>query len=129
MTALIDTHAHLHDRAFDTDRGAVLERARAAGVASIVTVGTDLAASEAALALADQHADVYATVGVHPHDANTWSTTSADRLRSLARHPKVVAIGEIGFDLYRIATSPRARTKSARSVHNWRSPDRCGSRW
>ena len=63
---LIDTHAHIHDPRFDSDRDAVIERARNAGVEVMVTVGTDLGNSRAAVALAEQHSFIYATVGVHP---------------------------------------------------------------
>jgi TatD DNase family protein len=103
---LVDTHAHLHDPAFDADRAAVLARARAAGVVAMVTIGTDLATSEAAVALAAAHADVYAAVGIHPHDARTADTETLERLAGLARRPKVVAIGEIGLDYYRTLAPP-----------------------
>jgi TatD DNase family protein len=103
---LIDSHAHVHFPHFDADRDAVIERARQAGLVAIVDIGTDLASSRAALALAEQHDFIYATVGVHPHDAKTVDQKVLDELRSLARHPKVVAIGEIGLDYYR-DLSPR----------------------
>ena len=112
MSGLIDTHAHVHDRGFQQDRAAVLARARAAGLAAVVTVGTDLAESEAAVALADQEADVFATVGVHPHDARLWDDAAKARLRELAGQAKVVAIGEIGLDFYR-DLSPRADQERA----------------
>ena len=103
---LIDSHAHVHFPHFDADRDAVIERARQAGLVAIVDIGTDLASSRAALALAEQQDFIYATVGVHPHDAKTVDQKVLDELRSLARHPKVVAIGEIGLDYYR-DLSPR----------------------
>ena len=103
---LIDSHAHVHFPHFDADRDAVIERARQAGLVAIVDIGTDLASSRAALALAEQHDFIYATVGVHPHDAKTVDQKVLDELRSLARHPKLVAIGEIGLDYYR-DLSPR----------------------
>ncbi len=103
---LIDSHAHLDFPRFDTDREAVIARARETGVVAILDVGTDLASSRAAVALAQQHDFIYATVGVHPHDAKTITPAVLDALRALARHPKVVAIGEIGLDYYR-DRSPR----------------------
>lgn len=103
---LLDSHAHLDFPQFDADREAVVERAREAGLVAILNVGTDLASSRAAVALAEQYDFIYATVGIHPHDAKTVTTAVLDKLRTLARHPKVVAIGEIGLDYYR-DRSPR----------------------
>lgn len=97
---LIDSHAHVHFPQFDDDRDAVIERARKAGLVAIVEIGTDLASSRAAMALTEQHDFIYATVGVHPHDAKTVDADVLDELRALARHPKAVAIGEIGLDYY-----------------------------
>ena len=103
---LIDSHAHLDSRKFDGDREAAIERARQAGVAAILNVGGDLASSRAAVALAERTDFIYAAVGVHPHDARTVAPSVLDELRALSRHPKVVAIGEIGLDYYR-DLSPR----------------------
>jgi len=103
---VIDSHAHLDSRKFDGDREAVVERAREAGVIAILNVGGDLASSRAAVALAERCDFVYAAVGVHPHDARTVTPAVLDELRALSRHPKVVAIGEIGLDYYR-DLSPR----------------------
>lgn len=100
MTMLIDTHAHLDDARYDADRDAMIARAREAGVQTFVTVGCDLATSDAAVALADQHAFIYATVGVHPHEVKSIGDEWYDELRRLARHPKVVAYGEIGLDYH-----------------------------
>jgi TatD DNase family protein len=109
---LVDTHAHLHDAAFDADRTAVLARARAAGVARFLTIGTDVGTSEAALALAAAEPDVHAAVGIHPHDARTADAETLDRIAVLARMPKVLAVGEIGLDYYR-DLSPRAAQRTA----------------
>ena len=98
---LIDTHAHLDFPQFDADRAAVIERAQAAGVVAIVNAGTDLESSRRAVALAGQHPGVYASVGVHPHDAKTLDGDALAAMRELARQPKVVAVGEIGLDFYR----------------------------
>ncbi len=103
---LVDSHAHLDFPQFDADREAVIERAREAGLVAILNVGTDLASSRAAVALADRYDFIYAAVGVHPHDAKTVTPAVLEDLRELARHPKVVAIGEIGLDYYR-DLSPR----------------------
>jgi TatD DNase family protein len=96
-TGWVDSHCHLPF----ASEGAlpVLERARAAGVERMVCVGTDLASSRAAVELAAVHADVSATVGLHPHDASRLDEEWAE-LAELARHPEVVGIGEAGFDLH-----------------------------
>jgi len=103
---LIDSHAHLDHRKFDGDRAAVISRAQEVGVVAILNAGADLASSRAAVALAEEHDLIYAAVGVHPHDALTVNPELLDELRKLARHPKVVAVGEIGLDYYR-DLSPR----------------------
>ena len=104
---LIDSHTHLDFRQFDADREAVIERAREAGLVAIVNIGTSLSSSRAAVALAEKYDFIYAAVGVHPHDAKTVTPEVLAELRILARHPKVVAVGEIGLDYYR-DLSPRA---------------------
>jgi TatD DNase family protein len=109
---LIDSHAHVHFPQFDDDREAVVDRARKAGLVAIVEIGTNLESSRAAVALAEQHDFIYATVGVHPHDAKTVDQAALDELRALAHHPKVVAIGEIGLDYYR-DLSPRPVQRQA----------------
>lgn len=102
-----DTHAHLHFPEFVADLSDVLQRARVAGVRFMLTIGTDVAGSRAAVALAEQHPDVYAAVGIHPHDAVQADEAALEELERLAAtSPKVVAIGEIGLDYYR-NLSPR----------------------
>jgi TatD DNase family protein len=103
---LVDTHAHLDFRHFDADRQAVLERASAAGVAKILTVGTDVPSSRRAVGLAARHDRVFAAVGIHPHDAKRLNGSALAELRDLAQQPRVVAVGEIGLDFYR-DRSPR----------------------
>jgi len=98
---MIDTHSHLQFDAFDADRAEVLGRMRAAGVGAAVVVGCDLESSRAAIALAEEHDEIYATVGVHPNDCGGWSEATRDSLRALAAHERVVAIGESGLDYYR----------------------------
>lgn len=102
-----DTHAHLHFPEFAADLPAVLQRARDAGVRFILTIGTDLEDSRAAVALAEREPEIYAAVGVHPHDAARAGEASLEQLQHLAEaSAKVVAIGEIGLDYYR-DLSPR----------------------
>lgn len=103
---LIDTHAHLDFGQFDDDRNAVLDRAWQAGLIAIITIGIDLKTSRAAVALAEAHERVFATVGFHPHDAKRADAVALAELRELAQHPRVVAIGEMGLDFYR-DRSPR----------------------
>jgi len=112
---LVDTHAHLDMDDFDSDRDDVLLRAQAAGVEKIVTVGIDLASSKKAIELADKYSWIFPAVGVHPHDARTFEWSDISRLRELAAHPKVVAIGEIGLDFYR-NMSPKEKQLQ---VVNW----------
>lgn len=100
MSAWFDTHSHIADRGFDADRAAVLARARAADVASIVVIGDDERGGEAAVRLAATDARLWATVGLHPHDARTADPGFDARLDALARGPRVVAVGEIGLDFH-----------------------------
>ena len=111
-TLLIDTHAHLDLRQFSHDRQRVIERATAAGVKAIINAGANLASSQAAVALAEAYPQIYAAVGVHPHDAKTLTANMLEELRALALHPKVVAIGEMGLDFYR-DLSPRDQQRQA----------------
>lgn len=105
---LIDTHAHIDGREFTDDFSAMLARAQQAGVATIVTIGTDLPSSRAACDLAVRHEDIYAAVGIHPHDTAGVSEADIEEIRGLVTgNRKVVAIGEIGLDFYR-DRSPRA---------------------
>ena len=103
---LIDTHAHLEMSEFDKDRDAVIERALENGVDAIIAVGINLEDSKKAIALAKRYDAVYATVGVHPHDAKSIDTATYDSLKKLAEKEKVVAYGEIGLDFFR-DRSPR----------------------
>jgi len=109
MTApeLFDTHAHLHFPEFADDLSAVLERARAAGVRRLVTIGTDVATTAAAIALAARLDGVWATAGIHPHDAAEADEAALAEIERLAGDERVVAIGEIGLDFFR-NLSPRA---------------------
>jgi TatD DNase family protein len=95
---VIDTHAHL-DALDDTD--AVVARAREAGVTRILTVGTDPAGCRRALELADAHDEVYAILGIHPHEAGLATERDVAEVRELLAHPKAVAVGETGLDWFR----------------------------
>ena len=105
---MVDSHCHLDGKVFDADRDEVIQRAIDAGVERILAIGSgdgppDL---EAAIRLADKHPMFLATVGVHPHEAAKYEDRTSVRLRELLRHPKVVALGEIGLD-YHYDFSPR----------------------
>lgn len=97
---MMDTHCHLDLRQFDDDRDAVIDRAKAAGVRAIVNPAIDLDSCRRVLALAEAYPNIYAAVGVHPNDCGDFDETALVALRELARHPKVVAIGETGLDYY-----------------------------
>lgn len=96
----IDTHCHLNFHQFDADRDAVVQRALEVGVEIIVNPAVDLATSRQAIELAERYPGVYAQVGVHPNDSADFSAETVTELAEMARHPKVVAIGEIGLDYY-----------------------------
>jgi TatD DNase family protein len=99
---LLDSHAHLDDTDFDADRAEVIERARAAGLRYIMVAGggTGPDRLDSPLAIAESYDWIYATVGIHPHEARHFTDSHAEKILQLARHPKVVAIGEIGLDYY-----------------------------
>jgi len=99
-TILIDTHAHLDHERFKDDVDQVIERAKLAQVQSIITVGADLASSRQAVEFARRYPDVIATVGVHPHDADSVSDSVLNEIAILAQDEGVVAIGEIGLDYH-----------------------------
>ena len=109
---LIDSHAHIQLDKFDADRGAVLEQAQEAGVHAIMVIGFDLETSRGAIALAEKYDQIYATVGMHPHDAKDLHDETIHIFHELAAHPKVVALGEMGLDYYR-NLSPRPIQKAA----------------
>ncbi|MBH0202624.1 MAG: TatD family hydrolase [Nitrospira sp.] len=104
---IIDTHTHLDDARYNDDREAVITRAREAGVDAFVSIGCDLATSQAAVALADQYPFVYASVGVHPHEVKHIQINWYDEFRRLAKRDRVVAYGEIGLDYHYNHSSPK----------------------
>ncbi|MBI4281045.1 TatD family hydrolase [Candidatus Uhrbacteria bacterium] len=128
----IDSHCHVHFRAYDNDRDEVMDRARRAGI-GLITVGTDQATSGAAAALAEREDGVWATVGLHPHHLFDWyhdqneepeltvESFDPERYRSLAGHPKVVAIGEVGLDFFRIPAKAKAEEVRLRQRETFRA--------
>ena len=100
MALIFDTHAHYDDEQFDTDRGELLASMPDASVGLIVDPGCDLETSRKAVAIAEQYPHVYAAVGYHPENCAPFVPGDIDVLREMAKHPKVVAIGEIGLDYH-----------------------------
>ena len=98
----IDTHSHIHFEQFDSDRELVLQRAIKNKVNSIIDIGTDVETSQQAISLAEKYAVVHAAVGIHPNDADNADDANLKKIEEFANHDKVVAIGEIGLDYYRM---------------------------
>ncbi|MCC7273077.1 MAG: TatD family hydrolase [Alphaproteobacteria bacterium] len=113
---LVDSHCHLDFPDFAVEREAVLARARAAGVGTMLTIGTKVSEFPRVRAIAEAHPDIWCSVGIHPHEAASEPDTGADALAALARHPKVVGIGEAGLD-YFYDHSPRDRQQEVFRVH------------
>jgi TatD DNase family protein len=105
MPTFYDTHAHLDYPDFAGDFSQVIDRARAAGITRLISIGTNLESSRRAIQLAEQHACLYAAVGWHPSDVTAAPADVRPALRELAGHPKVVAIGETGLDYYRLPST------------------------
>jgi TatD DNase family protein len=103
---LFDTHAHLDDSRFDEDRKQVLETCKAEGVELILNAGSDMGTSLKSIALAEEYDFIYASIGVHPHEAKSMESQTINELAELTSNPKVKAIGEIGLD-YHYDFSPR----------------------
>lgn len=100
-TGLIDSHAHLDMAEFTDDLPQVLERAKAAGVDTIISVATDIKSSLLAISLAKKCANIFASAGIHPHLSAEITEADMAKLAELAKEPKVIAIGETGLDFYR----------------------------
>lgn len=113
---LVDSHCHLEYDTFTSEGEAPFERARAAGVGTMVTIGTKLSTFPKTLAVAEAHTNVWCTVGVHPHDAANEPLTDPGVLIEHAKHPKVIGIGEAGLDYY-YDHSPRAEQATNFLVH------------
>ena len=112
---LIDTHINIHAEAFDADRDAVLARAREAGVSPMIAICSRLSDLETVQAIADAHADVYCTVGAHPHHAKDRPDITADELVAMTAHPKTVAMGETGLDFFYNHSPAEAQFPSLRA--------------
>lgn len=99
---VIDSHAHLEFPQFDEDRPAMLERARAAGVTTLLAIGSGTGPERlnAAIPFAEEHDWIYATVGIHPHEAKLATEEHFAKLDEIAKHPKVIGWGEMGLDYY-----------------------------
>ena len=108
----MDSHAHLQWKSFEKDRDAVVRRAAKAGVEKIITIGSSLQESRKGVQLAQKYPNVYATVGIHPHNAKSFDKNSMNELKRMADDPKVVAIGEIGLDYYRYLSSKQAQQEA-----------------
>jgi TatD DNase family protein len=109
---LIDTHAHLDFEDYDRDRDEVLRRAKMIGVEKIFNIGADLESSRRSVEFAEKYDDIYAVVGIHPHDADTVNKESLREIKKLALNNKVKALGETGLDFY-YDNSPREKQKEA----------------
>lgn len=112
---LFDSHLHLSDQVFEEDRSEVLQRARDAGVSELVTVASDPADARRAIDLAGASPGVWATVGLHPHEAAAFSDELLAELDELAARPEVVAIGETGLDYHYEHSPPDAQQRSFRA--------------
>jgi TatD DNase family protein len=110
MPEFFDTHAHLDFPDFAADLAQIIERANAAGITRIISIGTDLESSRRAIQLSERFESVFAVAGWHPNDALAAPEDLRPILRELAKHPKVVAIGETGLDYYRLPSHKEGGT-------------------
>lgn len=113
-TAIIDTHAHLDDRAFDDDRDAVLAAARAAGVAAFVNIAYSPSSWQSSARLRDHHSDVFLAAGLHPGHADELASLSPEALRAAILKLNPIAIGETGYDFFRSSPSEEDQTRAFR---------------
>jgi len=112
LPTLIDSHAHLDSHQFNDDRHEMIERAQQNGISHILTIGCDMESSSKAISIAEQYEHVFAAVGVHPHDSTEITPATLKQLEMMFKHPKVVALGEIGLDYFR-NHSPRDVQRNA----------------
>src|ERR1700731_1028514 len=117
MTTIIDTHCHLADAKFRSDVEAVIERATAAGVSQIISVGAigQIENDRLTVEIAERHENIFAAVGIHPHDAKDCTPDRIAQLRALAKSKKVVAIGESGLDFHYMHSPQDAQEASLRA--------------
>lgn len=111
---LIDTHCHLDFPEFDADRQEVIRRAKDSGVNYIINVGSSLENSRAAVKLSNEYPEVFASAGIHPHDAKDFSESNLLEIKELSKNPKVIAIGEVGLDFYRNLSEESAQEEAFR---------------
>ncbi|NVN86463.1 MAG: TatD family hydrolase [Rhodopseudomonas sp.] len=136
---LVDSHCHLEFPDFAEDLDGLIGRARAAGVARMVTISTRVRRLPALLAIAERFPDVYCSVGTHPHHVDEEDGIPAEELIELTRHPKVVALGEAGLDYFYQHGSPEAQARGFRAhiaaarvtglplvIHTREADDDCG---
>ncbi|HYQ48176.1 MAG TPA: TatD family hydrolase, partial [Thermodesulfovibrionales bacterium] len=114
--SFIDTHCHIEMKEFDPDREEVIARSRAAGIESLITIGSDLQGTLKSVELAERHDSIYCSVGIHPHDAKDFTDSTYRLLKDLTARKKVVAIGETGLD-YHYDHSPRDVQKRVFEQH------------
>ncbi len=112
---LVDSHCHLDYLARDGDLDAVVERARAVGVNTMLTIGTKLSQAQEVIAIAERFDGVFASAGVHPHEAAEEGVSDTEALLSLVAHPRVVAIGETGLDFFYEHSPRKEQAESFRS--------------
>ncbi|OGC89049.1 MAG: hypothetical protein A2142_01110 [candidate division Zixibacteria bacterium RBG_16_48_11] len=112
---MFDTHAHLDDRQFDSDRDQVIQSCFQNGIKNIINIGTDLRTSRFSVELSQKYPQVYCTIAIHPHDAKNFTNQTLAELEKLAQYEKVVAIGEIGLDYYRMYSPKEAQIKAFRA--------------
>ncbi len=108
---VIDTHAHLDMPEFDLDRDAVVRRAIDCGVNTINTIGINLESCKRAVELAEKYQGIVSSVGFHPQETDLVNREDVDKLAELAQHPRVVAMGEMGLDYYRLKSSRENQLK------------------
>lgn len=111
MNFLYDTHAHLDDDMFDNDRESVIEKIKNKGIGLVNNIGASMESSRASIALAEKYDFIRAVVGVHPSETYDLTMSDIDELKTMAAHPKVVAIGEIGLDYHYEDTNPDLQKK------------------
>ena len=122
---LIDSHCHLDFPQLAADETGVLARARTAGVAGMLTIGTRLDQFDGVRAIAERHANVWCSVGVHPHEAKEEGQRTPDRLIEATRHPKVVGISETGLDFYYDHSPRDEQRRASASISRRRARPAC----
>ncbi len=108
----VDTHAHLDFESFDEDRDAVIQRAIEKKVTNIITIGTNIETSKKALTYAENYDGIYAAVGIHPSDCAEANDADYNAIEKMSQHKKVIAIGEIGLDYFRMYTDKETQKEA-----------------